>query len=161
KPEQVQSAELAVAAPCCGRWGSRSRASRRRNRHTRQSSAAPTPSRLGTSLGLGIDDFTDALVREARRAALMPRITIVADPRCDAVFPDQAPAVLTVVTAAGEQLSEAVMVNRGGPDRPLDDSELATKFIDCANRAVPADVAGSLRERSRSCLAALPRRSRN
>jgi 2-methylcitrate dehydratase PrpD len=82
---------------------------------------------------------------EPRRAALMRRITIVADPRCDAVFPDQAPALLTVVTTAGEQLSEAVMVNRGAPGRPLDDSELAAKFIDCAKRALPADAAGSLR----------------
>jgi hypothetical protein len=37
------------------------------------------------------------------------------------------------------------MVNRGGPDRPLDDSELTAKFIDCAKRAVPADVVESLR----------------
>jgi hypothetical protein len=29
------------------------------------------------------------------------------------------------------------------PARPLDDSELAAKFIDCAKREMPADVAGS------------------
>jgi len=100
----------------------------------------------GTGLGLGIDDFTDPLVREPRRVALMQRIAVVADPRCDVVFPDQAPAVLAVVTAAGDRVLEQVMVNRGGPDRPLDDVELAAKFEDCAKRALPPHVMGSLRK---------------
>jgi len=149
KPEQVQSGELAVAAPMLRTMGEPlARKQAPQSAYEAKFSGPHTGASAmigGTSLGLGIDDFTDALVREPRRAALMRHITIVADPRCDAVFPDQAPAVLTVVTAAGEQLSEAVMVNRGGPDRPLDDSELAAKFIDCAKRAMPADVAGSLR----------------
>ena len=34
----------------------------------------------GTGLGLGISDFTDLLVREPRRVALMQRITVVAAP---------------------------------------------------------------------------------
>jgi hypothetical protein len=70
---------------------------------------------------------------------------VVADPRCDAVFPDQAPAVLTVVTTGGDQLIEAVTVNRGGPEKPLEDGELAAKFDDCAERGLPPHIVRSLR----------------
>jgi 2-methylcitrate dehydratase PrpD len=69
----------------------------------------------GTGLGLGIDDFTDDLVHDPRRRALMQRISVTSTERGDEVFPDQTPAILTVVTAAAERLVEVVMVNRGGP----------------------------------------------
>jgi hypothetical protein len=36
-------------------------------------------------------------------------------------------------------------VNRGGPDRPLDDAELADKFEDYAKRTLPPHAVGSLR----------------
>src|SRR5215467_11910093 len=105
KPEQVQSAELAVATPMLRTMGEplvRKRAPRSAY-EAKFSGPYTVASALigGTGLGLGIDDFTDLLVREPRRVALMQRITVVADPRCDAVFPDQAPAVLTVVTTGG------------------------------------------------------------
>jgi 2-methylcitrate dehydratase PrpD len=110
-------------------------------------------------LGLGIDDFTDLLAQEPRRIALMQQISVVADPLCDAVFPDQAPAVLTVLTVAGERLVEQVMVNRGGPDRPLDDWELAAKFTDCANARFCCLSSNRCRQRSRACPPSVPRRS--
>jgi 2-methylcitrate dehydratase PrpD len=37
----------------------------------------------GSGLGLGIDDFTDELVRDPTRQALMRRISVTSDPRCD------------------------------------------------------------------------------
>jgi len=149
KPEQVQSAELAVATPMLRTMGEplvRKRAPRSAY-EAKFSGPYTVASALigGTGLGLGIDDFTDLLVREPRRVALMQRITVVADPRCDAVFPDQAPAVLTVVTTGGDQLIEAVMVNRGGPDKPLEEGELVAKFDDCAERGLPPHIVRSLR----------------
>jgi len=149
KPEQVQSAELAVATAMLRTMGEPlARKQAPQSAYEAKFSGPYTVASAmigGTGLGLGIDDFTDALVREPRRVALMRRITVVADPRCDAVFPDQAPAILTAVSADGEPLVEQVMVNRGGPGRPLDDSELAAKFDDCAKRALPPEVIGSLR----------------
>jgi hypothetical protein len=68
------------------------------------------------------------------------------------VFPDQAPAILTVRTVSGERKIARVMVNRGGPDRPLDDKELASKFADNAGRALSAQDAGRLLD----AIAALP-----
>jgi hypothetical protein len=59
----------------------------------------------------------------------MRRISVISSARCDGVFPDQAPAILTVVTAIGEHLVEEVLVNRGGPERPLSAAEVAAKFL--------------------------------
>jgi len=100
----------------------------------------------GTGLGLGIDDFRDELLHEPRRCALMRRISVISSARCDGVFPDQAPAILTVVTAVGEHLVEEVLVNRGSPERPLSPAEVAAKFDDNAKRALPPTTAQSLRE---------------
>lgn len=71
----------------------------------------------GGGLGIGIDDFSDTLVSEPRRCALMSRIGVKVDARCDEVFPDQAPAILTVQTTGGDILEEIVMVNRGSAER--------------------------------------------
>jgi 2-methylcitrate dehydratase PrpD len=94
----------------------------------------------GGGLGLGLDDYTDALARDPARRALMARIDIVADDRCDAVFPRQFPAVLRVRRRDGTELVEQVMANRGGPDRPLSYGELVTKFRDNASRLLGADA---------------------
>ncbi|MBM7512490.1 2-methylcitrate dehydratase PrpD [Nocardioides cavernae] len=94
----------------------------------------------GSGLGLGLDDFTDDLARDPRRRALMARVEVVADPRCDAIYPHQLPAVVTLRTTSGEELVEEVLTNRGGPARPLSDDELAVKFADnvAARLAPPA-----------------------
>src|SRR6516165_7947342 len=39
----------------------------------------------GGGLGLGIEDFTDALARDPIRRALMSSISVISDPRCDAI----------------------------------------------------------------------------
>jgi 2-methylcitrate dehydratase PrpD len=94
----------------------------------------------GGGLGVGLGDFTDELARDPYRRALMARVSVVADERCDAVFPDQFPSVLRVRTTDGTQLTEAVMANRGGPGRPLSHEELATKFRDNAGGLIDADA---------------------
>jgi 2-methylcitrate dehydratase PrpD len=98
----------------------------------------------GGGLGLGIEDFTDALVDEPRRRELMARVSVRADARCDAVFPDQAPAILSVLTTSGETLVESVMVNRGSAERPLSEAEVSAKFADNARRVLPAHAADAL-----------------
>ena len=99
----------------------------------------------GGGLGLNLDDFTDELARDERRRALMARIDVVADEECDAIYPYQFPAILEVRTDGGETLVERVLVNRGGPDDPLSDDELATKFADNARRALPDDRIAAIR----------------
>ena len=86
----------------------------------------------GGGLGLGIGDFTDELARDPDRRALMARISVVSDPVCDEIFPNQFPAILRVRTHDGRRLEERVLANRGGPQRPLDDTELHVKLVDAA-----------------------------
>jgi hypothetical protein len=75
----------------------------------------------------------------------MQRITVVADPQCDMVFPDQAPAILAVLMNSGERRVECVMANRCGPDRPLTQAELVTKFAGNVKRAAIAHRRGAAR----------------
>jgi 2-methylcitrate dehydratase PrpD len=82
----------------------------------------------GSGLGLGLDDFTDELVQDQDRRALMARVTVYADPSCDEVFPYHFPAILHVRTTDGHEFREEVMTNRGSLDNPLSDEELAQKF---------------------------------
>ncbi len=97
----------------------------------------------GGGLGVGLDDFTDELARDPHRRALMATVDVVGDPRCDAIYPFQFPAILTVRTLAGERTFE-VLANRGGPQRPLSDAELAHKFADNTADTLTADVAAAV-----------------
>ena len=82
----------------------------------------------GGGLGVELADFTDALAHDPQRRALMARVDVVADERCDEIFPHQFPAVLRIVTRDGREWVQEVLANRGGPQRPLSDAELAVKF---------------------------------
>jgi 2-methylcitrate dehydratase PrpD len=98
----------------------------------------------GTGLGVGLTDYTDELARDPRRRRLMSVVDVVGDPRCDEIFPHQFPAVVVVTTTDGRTLTEEVLANRGGPQRPLSDDELATKFaVNCAG-LVPDAVAAEV-----------------
>ncbi|WP_262849050.1 MmgE/PrpD family protein [Mumia quercus] len=95
----------------------------------------------GGGLGTSLDDYTDALAQDPVRRALMAKVDVVPDARCDAVYPHQFPAVVTLRTTTGEVLVEEVLTNRGGPQRPLSDDELARKFRDnVAGRVSDADA---------------------
>ena len=94
----------------------------------------------GSGLGLGLDDFTDALATDEARRRHMAKVTVTGRPECSDVFPNQFPAVLTARLRDGRELEQAVMSNRGGPQRPLSDHELERKFTDNAGRQLD-DVA--------------------
>ena len=98
----------------------------------------------GSGLGLGLEDFTDALARDPARRALAARVSVAADAECDAIYPMQFPAVLTVRTLDGRTLVEKSLVNRGGPDRPLSDAELIEKYRDNALRVVDPETATTI-----------------
>src|SRR5262245_8709378 len=99
----------------------------------------------GSGLGLGIDDFTDELIRDPTRRALMQRISVISDPRCDSIFPQQAPAILSVTTKDGRQMVKEVFINRGSPQRPLSDDELAVKFSENCRRVLAPEAIEALR----------------
>lgn len=103
----------------------------------------------GGGLGLFHEDFTDDMARDERRRALAARVRCVEDARCNDVFPHQFPAVLRVRTRTGRTVEARVEVNRGGPENPLSDEELATKFRLNASRHLGADQADEVAETTR------------
>jgi len=110
----------------------------------------------GGGLGLGLDDFTDALAADPDRRALMQRIEIVADPECDAIYPDEFPAIVRVTTRDGRALERKVLSNRGGPGRPLSDDDVLRKFRDNATRALSDADAGAVEDALREGEVNLP-----
>ena len=78
----------------------------------------------------------------------MAKVDVAGDPRCDEIFPHQFPAVLRVRTTDGRELVEEVLTNRGGPDRPLADEDLARKFRDNAGRTLDEQAVDTLVERA-------------
>lgn len=99
----------------------------------------------GGGLGTGLDDYSDALAQDPQRRALMAKVDVVADDECNAIYPFQFPAVVTLTTTSGETLVEKVLTNRGGPARPLSDDELATKFRDNVAGRLDAGAADAVR----------------
>lgn len=90
----------------------------------------------GSGLGLGLDDFTDERATDPALREIMQKVSVVADAECDAIFPHQFPGILRIRTHDGRSLEKKVLVNRGGPGRPLSFAELGAKFQDNAARVL-------------------------
>jgi 2-methylcitrate dehydratase PrpD len=100
----------------------------------------------GSGLGVGLDDFTDELARSPERRRHMAKVEVFEDAACSEAFPDSFPAVLEVLTSAGQVETERVDANRGGPLRPLSNAELELKFADNARRVRSEACVSRMRE---------------
>ena len=98
----------------------------------------------GGGLGLWLDDFTDDKASDPAYLELAAKVECVADARCDAIFPNQFPAILTIRTKQGEILEKEILANRGGPQRPLSVDELKAKFLANAGRNLDSGQAETL-----------------
>ena len=140
RPHDVASAHLAVATPTVRTIGEP--LATKQNPDTGYQAQFSGPYAVaagligGGGLAVGLEDYTDELAHDPVRRELMAKVTVGGDPRCDAIYPHQFPAVLTVVTHDGRELVEEVLANRGGAQRPLSDDELARKFRDNAGRVL-------------------------
>jgi 2-methylcitrate dehydratase PrpD len=159
RPEDVAAAELGVPAPVVRTIGEPIEVKRAPETGYMAQFSGPYAVTAGLfgggGLGVGLDDFTDELARDPRRRALMAKVSVVPDPKCTEIFPHQFPAVLRVRTHDGRELTEEVLANRGGPQRPLSYGELAAKFRDNAERMLPAAIVAEV-EASVAGLAGLP-----
>ena len=108
----------------------------------------------GGGLGVTMDDFTDANVRDPSYLDLASKVTCYVDDEATEVFPHQFPGVLEVTTRRGEVVSHRVRHNRGGPENPLTPDELALKFSINARRLWPEDRATGFVEKVRSLVSA-------
>jgi 2-methylcitrate dehydratase PrpD len=100
----------------------------------------------GGGLGVSLDDFTDEDVGDGEKLRLASLVTCYADEECTDLFPNQFPAVLRARLKGGGVREARVMHNRGGPENPLSDEELATKFRTNAGRALPEEQVEELEE---------------
>jgi 2-methylcitrate dehydratase PrpD len=98
----------------------------------------------GGGLGVWLDDFTDAAAGDPTRRKVASLVRCVPDQHCDALFPHRFPAVLRARTVRGTEHEVLVRTNRGGPERPLSDAEVRSKFDIGAARALPAHAVTEL-----------------
>jgi 2-methylcitrate dehydratase PrpD len=77
--------------------------------------------------------LTDPKIR-----ALMAKVSVSVDPDCEAAFPAQRSAKVTIVLNDGRPLSRHQHTRKGDPDAPLSDQDLSDKFLE-----LTSDVVGS------------------
>jgi 2-methylcitrate dehydratase PrpD len=98
----------------------------------------------GHGLGAGLDDYTDELARDPRRRELMAKVEVVPDEQATRLFPMRFPAVLTARDTGGKVWRHEALTNRGGPERPLSETELARKFTDNTAGRLPREAAATV-----------------
>lgn len=99
----------------------------------------------GSGLGVGLDDFTDDLLRDPIRLDLASRVCVEAAAEFDTEFPERFPAEVTVTTTGGRELTERVLDPRGGPEAPLSADEVTAKFADNVRSVLEPEQADLLR----------------
>lgn len=144
-PDQVASVRIGVASPTVRTIGEpRDQKTRPQSGYHGQFSGPFTFAAAflgGGGLGVSLDDFSDHNVLDSRHLELAAKVEIVANPECDAIFPNQFPSIVRLETTTGEVYEERVLENRGGPQRPLSREELMVKFRDNAERTLsPTEV---------------------
>jgi len=147
-PERVASVRIGVATPTVRTIGEpRDQKIRPQSGYHGQFSGPFTFAAAflgGGGLGVALEDFSDENARDERYLALAARVEIAGEAECDAIFPDQFPAIVRLTTVAGEVFEERVMSNRGGPSRPLSRDELRVKFTGNARRTLPERAVADL-----------------
>lgn len=132
KPEEIESVEIGVPSPVLRTIAQPREAKIRPESgyHAQFSGPFTFAIALGGGAGLGVylDDFSDDKVADPVLLDLAERITHVADPRCDEIFPSHFPSIVRVRTKDGRELVEEVLTTRGTSERPLSDDEVMLKF---------------------------------
>jgi 2-methylcitrate dehydratase PrpD len=88
---------------------------------------------------VGIDDFTDAAIRDPAVLGLAHRVCYRHDPHSD--YPRHFPGWLRIRLRDGRVFEHHEPINRGGPDRPLSANEVRDKFRRNAVRAISPEQA--------------------
>jgi 2-methylcitrate dehydratase PrpD len=89
---------------------------------------------------VGLQTFGSAALTDPDVTALMPKVTMRADPTLDGIAAPLTQARITVRLRDGRVLTAAADGARGYPERPAAASELRAKFLSCARLAMPEDA---------------------
>jgi 2-methylcitrate dehydratase PrpD len=93
-------------------------------------------------LGLvGVDTFSDEVLRDPRITALQPRVAMRVDSALGVTQPPLTQARVRVHLRNGETLTEEANGARGYPENPPSAQELGDKFAVCAARTLPSAAA--------------------
>ena len=95
----------------------------------------------GGGLGIAMEDFAQSKLDDPVRQRLAGVCTVVGDPECDRIFPEQFPARVRVTLRNGTSVEEHVMANRGGAEWPLTGDELKMKLEQTAGDRADAIAA--------------------
>jgi 2-methylcitrate dehydratase PrpD len=96
---------------------------------------------------VGLPQFTDSAVQDPRIQALIPKIKMEVDPELAALgFIGTAPAKIEVRLKNGNLFQRRCDLAKGNPEKPLSDSDLQAKFLNCAATLYPTDKARSALE---------------
>jgi len=91
-----------------------------------------------------LDAFDEAHLGDAVIRQVMSRVELFVDEQCQAVFPAQRSARVTVHTADGRVLTHHAPTRKGDPDAPLSDAELVDKFRELAAPVLGRGLAETL-----------------
>lgn len=72
--------------------------------------------------------FEQEKLQDPRIWNLLSKITVIADPEIDALFPGVKRARVSITTIAGQTYTARVDAAKGSPQNPLSDEEIITKF---------------------------------
>jgi 2-methylcitrate dehydratase PrpD len=131
-PEQIESLLLSVPSPVIRTIGEprESKIKPESGYHAAFSGPFTVAAAFYRDNGLGLfhEDFDDSSAKDPLILELAAKVRVEASAECDAIYPYQLPAILTATLKDGSTVTEKVLVNRGGPQNPLTDAELALKF---------------------------------
>jgi 2-methylcitrate dehydratase PrpD len=88
-----------------------------------------------------IADFSEAARRDPKVTADCAKISVALDPDCEARYPRQRPAKVTLHASDGRSFTRAVDEPLGAPDNPLDDAALGEKYLGLAGPVLGAERA--------------------
>jgi len=94
--------------------------------------------------GYSLADLEPAALADPEVLALAGRIEYELDPKT--TFPKYFSGAVIVTMKDGRTFERREDVHRGSPERPLTESDIITKFMDNAGRALPPDRAGRIRD---------------
>jgi len=88
--------------------------------------------------------FDEARLSDPAIRAVMPRITVSQDAECEAAFPAQRSAKVTIRLRSGQEFFQFQPTRKGDPDAPLTDQDLSEKFLELVGPETGSEAAAAL-----------------
>lgn len=97
-----------------------------------------------------LNEYTEDNLESAEVKQMMSRVSCVADPELDEVYPRQWPASVEITTRDGRRFATRINYPKGDPENPLSWEELIQKFNELASPVFSKDRRQELISRVRS-----------